>query len=100
MAQLKAGYQEVEAQLRQRNPRLVSLEESTPLTLEQIQKELRDNDTMLLEYSLGDEHSYLWAVTSNSFQTYELPSRKNIEDAARECYKLMTARQERSTTNT
>ena len=93
LAQLKAGYQEVEAQLRQRNPRLVSLEGSAPLTLQQIQKELRDNDTMLLEYSLGDERSYLWAVTSDSFKTYELPSRKNIEDAARECYKLLTARQ-------
>ncbi len=93
LAQLKAGYQEVEAQLRQRNPRLMSLEVSAPLTLEQIQKELRDNDTMLLEYSLGEERSYLWAVTSNSFQTYELPSRKIIEDTARESYKLITARQ-------
>src|SRR6185503_10825793 len=94
LARLKADYQEVEAQLRQRNPRLVSLERSAPLTLEQIQKELRDSDTMLLEYSLGDERSYLWAVTSNSFQTYELPGRKTIEDAARECYKLVTTRQE------
>lgn len=93
LAQLKADYQAIEAQLRQRSPRLVSLEESAPLTLEQIQKELRDSNTMLLEYSLGDEHSHLWAVTSNSFQTYELPGRKPIEDAARECYKLITARQ-------
>ena len=89
LAQLKADYQEVEAQLRQRNPRLASLEGAAHLTLEQIQKELRDTDTMLLEYSLGDERSYLWAVTSNSFQTYELPSRKTIEDAARECYKAV-----------
>jgi len=93
LARLKAEFQEVEARLRQRNPRLLSLEESAPLTLEQIQKELRDNNTMLLEYSLGDERSYLWIVTSNSFQTYELPDRKTIEDAAHECYKLITARQ-------
>src|SRR6185503_3747091 len=83
LAQLRAGYQEVEAQLRRRNPRLVSLEVSAPLTLEEIQKELRGNDTMLLEYSLGEERSFLWAVTSNSFQTYELPPRKIIEDTAR-----------------
>jgi CHAT domain-containing protein len=94
LAQLKADYQEVEAQLRQWNPRLVSLEGTAPLTLEKIQKELRDSDTMLLEYSLGEERSYLWAVTSNSFQTYELPGRKTIEDAARDCYKLVTTRQE------
>lgn len=93
LARLKAEFQEVEARLRQRNPRLLSLEGSASLTLELIQQELRDNNTMLLEYSLGDERSYLWAVTANSFQTYELPGRKTIEDAARECYKLITARQ-------
>jgi CHAT domain-containing protein len=93
LSRLKAEYEEVEAQLRQRNPRLASLERPAPVTLEQIQNELRDSDTMLLEYSLGDERSYLWAVTANSFQTYELPGRKTIEDTARECYKLITARQ-------
>lgn len=93
LSRLKAGYQEVEAQLRQSNPRLESLERSAAVTLEQIQNELRDSDTMLLEYSLGDERGYLWAVTSNSFQTYELPGRKTIEDTARECYKAITARQ-------
>ena len=93
LSRLKAEYEDVEAQLRQRNPRLASLERSAPVTLEQIQNELRGSDTMLLEYSLGDERSYVWAVTANSFQTYELPDRKTIEDTARECYKLMTARQ-------
>ncbi len=92
LSQLRADYQTVEAQLRQHNPRLLSLEQST-LPLEQVQSELRDGDAMLLEYSLGEERSYLWAVTSNSFQTYELPARKVIEDHARECYRLLTARQ-------
>ncbi len=91
--QLRAEFQDVEAKLRQQNPRLVSLEGAAPLKLEQIQHELRDNNTMLLEYALGDERSYLWAVTANSFQAYELPGRKTIEDAARECYKLITTRQ-------
>lgn len=92
LSQLRADYQAVEAQLRQHNPRLLSLEPST-LTLEQVQSELKDGDAMLLEYSLGEERSYLWAVTSNSFQIYELPARKTIEDHARECYRLLTARQ-------
>jgi CHAT domain-containing protein len=93
LAQLKAEYQEVEAQLRQRNPHWSSLEQFAPLSLEQIQKELRDSDTMVLEYSLGDEHSYLWAITSNSIQTYELPGRKLIEEPAHELLTLITVRQ-------
>jgi len=93
LAQLKAQYQDVEAQLRQQNPHLSSLEQPATGSLEQIQKELRDED-VLLEFSLGDERSYLWVTTSNSFQTFELPARKNIEDLARELYRLITARQE------
>ena len=59
--------------------------------LERIQKEL-NSDTMLLEYALGDDHSYLWAVTSNSSDViYCRP--QEIEDAVREFNKVLTARQ-------
>lgn len=93
MTQLRAEYQVVQAQLREQNTRRLPLEQSAPLALEQIQNELRANDTILLEYALGDESSYLWAVTSNSMHSYELPARKVLEDATREVYNLITARQ-------
>ena len=51
------------------------------LQLPQIQK-LLDKDTVLLEYSLGEERSYLWAVTQNSLSSYVLPGRQQIETAA------------------
>ncbi len=92
LAQLKAEYQQIEAQLRQRNPHLSALEQLAPLSLEQTQKELQD-DTMLLEFFLGNERSYLWAITSNSFQILELPARKNIEETARELLRSITAPQ-------
>ena len=89
LAQLRVEYQQVEAQIRQQNPYLSSLEQFTPLNLEQIQKELGP-DTMLLEYSLGDERSYLFAVTSDSIESHELPKRQILEDAARKSHELMT----------
>ncbi len=52
-----------------------------PLTLSQIQQQL-DKDTLLLQYSIGEERSYLWAVTPNSLNTYELPGRGKIVQAA------------------
>jgi CHAT domain-containing protein len=93
MTELKTEYQEVLSRLRQHNPRLLSLVKSASLSLEQIQTELRDSDTMILEYDLGDERSYVWAITANSLHSYELSARKEIEDTAREVYKLITARQ-------
>jgi CHAT domain-containing protein len=54
---------------------------------------LKDNNTLLLEYALGNEHSYLWAITSESFTWHELPNRTTIEKAAGDIYKLLTARE-------
>lgn len=93
IAQLRAEYQEIQGQLWKQTPKLLSLRSFAPTTLADIQDELRDSDTMLLQYALGDERSYLWAVTANSFQSYELPPRTTIEGAAREVYPLLTARQ-------
>ena len=41
---------------------------------------------MLLEYSLGEERSYLWAVTKTSITSYELPKRADIEALAQSFY--------------
>jgi len=93
VAQLRAEYQDIEAQISKQIPKLVSLHSFAPTSLAQIQNELRDSDTMLLQYALGDEESYLWAVTASSFQSYRLPPRKTVEDAAGEVYPLLIARQ-------
>lgn len=82
----------VEAELKAHSPRYAALTQPAPLDLKEIQTAVTDDETLLLEYSLGDERSYLWAVTATSFSSYELPPRAVIESAARRCYELLTAR--------
>jgi len=48
---------------------------------------------LLLEYALGEERSYLWAVTKTDKFSYELPARKEIEDVAKDLYRLLSASQ-------
>ena len=90
---LRSKYQELAAQLRDQNPRFQALKQLAPLNVAQIQTQLLDKDSVLLEYALGDERSYLWVVSSNSFSSYELPARATIEEAALDVYKLLIARQ-------
>lgn len=90
---LRSKYRELEARLRKQSPRFLALAQAPRLNLSQIQAELRDGDSILLEYALGDDRSYLWAVTRDSFSSYELPRRATLEDAGREVYRLLTARQ-------
>jgi len=84
-------YQELQAQIRVKSPRYAALTQPQPLNLEEIQ-ELLDPDTLLLEYALGGEGSYLWAVTPTTLQSFELPKRAEVEASAKRVYQLLTAR--------
>jgi CHAT domain-containing protein len=88
---LEADYQEVLGEIRQRSPHYAAITQPQPLALREIQQ-LLDSDTVLLEYSLGAERSYLWAATQNSLRSYQLPRRAEIEQLARQLYTLVTAR--------
>jgi CHAT domain-containing protein/predicted negative regulator of RcsB-dependent stress response len=90
---LTTEYNEVVAEVREQGLRSATLVPPRPLRVEEIQAELLDDNTALLEYALGDEKSYLWVVTATSVSSYELPSRAEIEDVARELYRLLTASQ-------
>ena len=68
------------------------LSQLPPLTT--IQEQLSD-DTVLLEYALGEERSYLWAVTATGISSYELPKRAEIEEAARRFYDSLTITDQR-----
>ena len=84
-------YQDIEAQIRTTSPRYAALTQPQPLSLKEIQQ-LLDKETLLLEYALGEERSYLWAVTPTSVTSFELPGRAEIEAAARRFYELVTTR--------
>jgi CHAT domain-containing protein/tetratricopeptide (TPR) repeat protein len=91
--QLSVEYEEVRAQVRLNSPRYAALTQPSPLSVAQIQSQLLDEDSVLLEFMLGDERSYLWAITRNDVSSFELPDRKRIEEGARSFYKVLTARQ-------
>lgn len=88
---LTTQFREVAAQIRATSPRYAALTQPEPLNLREIQRQVLDSDTLLLEYSLGEEQSYLWVAGKASLSSFELPPRAEIEKAARELYSLMTA---------
>ena len=89
---LTTEYEQFQARIRDTSPRYTALTQPVPLDLNQIQKQVLDEDTLLLEYSLGEEQSFVWAVTSGSMKSFELPQRAKVEEAARRFYQLATER--------
>lgn len=90
---LTAEFRQVQAEIRVKSPRYAALTQPRPSSLEEIQQML-DAETLLLEYSLGVERSYLWAVTRTSLKSYELPGRAEIERLARRVVAPMSLRGE------
>jgi CHAT domain-containing protein len=97
---LLARKQELEARIRKDNPRYAALHMPRSFTLAEVQAELLDRDTVLLEYFAGEERSFVWAITAGAAEQYELPGRNNLDAAVRRFLTALTERNRRSTAET
>lgn len=91
LSALEDEYQQVKAAIRKNSPQYSALTQPQPLGLKDIQSQL-DPGTVLLEYSLGAERSYLWAVRPDSLKAFELPKREEIEKVAQQVNESLVAR--------
>lgn len=89
---LISQYKNVEETIRAQSPAYAALTQSQPLSLKEIQQQVLDSDTLLLEYAFGEDRSYLWLVSQTGIESFELPKRAVIEAAAREVYRLVSTR--------
>jgi CHAT domain-containing protein/uncharacterized protein HemY len=87
--ELLADYGAMQSEIRIHSPRYAALTQPVPLSLREIQQQVLDDKTILLEYSLGEEKSYLWVVTQSELQSFVLPKRSVVEGAARRAYELL-----------
>jgi CHAT domain-containing protein len=91
---------QVQSRIREASPSYAALTQPVPLDVNEIQTKVVDDDTVLLEYALGAEKSFLWAVTPTSVDMFDLPPRAEIESAAKRVYELLTARNQKSANET
>jgi CHAT domain-containing protein/tetratricopeptide (TPR) repeat protein len=62
---------------------------SPVLTAREIQQQVLDSGTILLEYSLGEQKSYLFLVTSSDIKRFDLPPREELEARAKDTYEAL-----------
>jgi CHAT domain-containing protein/tetratricopeptide (TPR) repeat protein len=86
---LLVDYSRVQAEIRVRSPHYAALTQPVPLTLREIQQQVLDEKTVLLEYALGKEKSYLWVVTRSDLKSFMLPKREVVEASARRVHDLL-----------
>ena len=82
LEKLQAEYEEIENQIRTASPRYATLTANKPLTLADVQQNVLDDQTVLVEYALQADQSYLFAVSKSAVSLFKLPARANIEKLA------------------
>lgn len=82
LERLAIEFEGLESQIKTSSPRYTSLVHTRSLTLSEVQRRVLDDGTALIEYSLGDENSYLWVVTRQSASLFKLPAGPAMDQLA------------------
>lgn len=88
LAQLKQQYETVSATISDRYPAYEQITRSRGWDLARIQQQVvNDDDTILLEYIVGLDKSYVWAITRNSVTAHEISG--DVSKPAEDVYNLL-----------
>jgi CHAT domain-containing protein len=82
LEKLQAEYEEIENQIRTASPRYATLTANKPMTLAEVQQNVLDDQTVLVEYALQADDSYLFAVSKSAVSLFKLPARANVDKLA------------------
>jgi CHAT domain-containing protein/tetratricopeptide (TPR) repeat protein len=85
LAQTENELNLLETEARAANPKRGNLTAPQPLSAAELRAAL-DADSVLIEYALGVEQSYVWVVTREQVRAVTLMDRKTIEEAAKRVY--------------
>ena len=93
LARLNVEYKQVTDAITTRNPSYAEINRPKSWDLQHIQEQVvADDETVLLEFSLGPDRSYVWVVTRNNFKSQELAPQAEINQAAQDVYELLSSR--------
>ena len=79
---LQTEFDQIENQIRTASPKYAALTGGQPLALADVQQKVLDDNTVLLEYALGADNSYLFAVTKSGVSLYKLPRLADVDKLA------------------
>jgi CHAT domain-containing protein/tetratricopeptide (TPR) repeat protein len=79
---LQAEFDKTENEIRTASPKYAALTATQPLSLADMQQKVFDDNTVLLEYQLGADNSYLFAATKSEVSLYKLPRRADVDKLA------------------
>ncbi|HEX7333910.1 MAG TPA: CHAT domain-containing tetratricopeptide repeat protein [Pyrinomonadaceae bacterium] len=95
IAQLEKEHTQIVETIQSSYPAFKQITHPQSLSLRKIQEQvITDDNTLMLEFSLGENESYVWAVTRNNLTSYKLPAAARIAEQSDKLYKLLKTQPE------
>lgn len=89
---LEADYTRLMESIQARHPAYMRVTRLAALSSREIQEQVvSDDETVLLEYSIGSDRGYVWAVTRDHVKSYKLPARAEVAEVAGRVYKAFAS---------
>ena len=83
----------INATLKQQSPIYSAIRNPAPFDVGEFQRDILEDNSLLLEFSFGKDESYLWLVGKNDFNSYILPPREEIETKVEKLRELIASRE-------
>jgi CHAT domain-containing protein/Tfp pilus assembly protein PilF len=77
------------SRMRLENPKIMEMVSPKYCSPEQIQEQYLDDKTALVEYFLGEERSYLFIISKDTFKMFPLPSRSKMINSVKGYLKIL-----------
>jgi CHAT domain-containing protein/Tfp pilus assembly protein PilF len=84
--------EQIKADFKQNSPIYSAIKNPAPFDVGEFQRDVLDENSLLLEFSFGKEESYLWLVSKTEVNSYVLPPREQIESRIERLRKLIDSR--------
>ena len=90
--ELEHELERIKATLKQNSPIYSAIKNPAPFDVADFQRDILDENSLLLEFSFGKEESYLWLVGKTEVDSYVLPPREQLESRIEKLRKLIDSR--------
>ncbi len=91
--ELQDELEKIKGELKSKSPVYSSIKNPQDFDVREFQQNVLDENSLFLEFSFGENESYLWLIGQNSFNVVTLPKRQILEDELNEIYDLLISRQ-------
>ena len=92
LEEAEGRYQDLAARIKSQSPEYARIVYPETRSFKEVQQDLLEPGTVLLEYFLGQDRAFLFCLTAKDFSAHRLPASPGLQEKARDYIQLLSSR--------